>query len=348
MEEGARAWFKKLEQNNAEARAIWEATRKISLREFERIYDLLNVKIDYTIGESFFSAKGEISPSRGGEDKMGQIVKEFKEKKLARESEGALIVPFPNDELPPAMLLKTDGVTTYFTRDLANMKYRMKRWKPSTIVIETGVEQTLHFKQVFLAARLAEIVDNEKLVHIAHGLYRSKEGKFSTRKGQTIHLEEVLSEAIERARTIIEESETTRGLSDKEKTEVARSVGIGGVPYLQYTYARCKSIARKAGNSKFQIPNSKLQFSKEELDILRLAYRFPEVVKEAAEKFSPNVVATFVFEVAQAYNNFYNTHRVLQAEDKATKQSRLLLTAATAQIIKNSLSLLGIVAPERM
>jgi len=352
MEEAARAWFKKLEDGDKKARTVWEQTRKVSFKEFARIYKLLGVKIDYVIGESFF------------EDKMGKIIEEFKQKGLARKSEGALIVPFPNDELPPGILLKSDGATTYFTRDLANIKYRVKRWKPNTIVIETGVEQLLHFKQVFLACKLAGYVDKQQLVHVYHGLYHSKEGKFSTRRGQTIHLEEVLKEAIERAQK----------LSPDKK--IAKAVGIGAVkyndlsqhpagdivfdwekilnlkgnsgPYLQYTYARCKSIARKAGNSKFQIPNSKLQFSKEELDILRLVYRFSEVVKEAAEKFSPNLLCNFAFDLAQRYNLFYNTHRVLQAETKEAKGFRLLLTVAVAQLLKNSLLLLGIKTLERM
>ena len=367
MEEGARLWFKKLEQRDKEARGLWKKTREVSFKEFERIYDLLDVKIDHVIGESFF------------EDKMEEVISDFKKKGLAKESQGALIVPFPNDVLPPAMLLKSDGATTYFTRDLANMKYRISKWKPDSIVIETGVEQTLHFQQVFFASKLIGYAKDEELVHVSHGLYRTKEGKFSTRKGQTIHLEKVLGEAVDKAREIIEQSETTRGLSEQEKIGVAKAVGIGGIkyndlsqhpsgdivfdwdkilnlkgnaaPYLQYTYARCKSILRKAKVLKLNSVKLKLsltRLSTEEVSILRLLYRFEEIVREAAEKFSPNLVCNFVFDLAQRYNLFYNTNPVLKAETEEAKNFRLLLTASVAQVIKNSLSLLGIAVPERM
>ncbi|MBI2123639.1 MAG: arginine--tRNA ligase [Candidatus Wildermuthbacteria bacterium] len=370
LEEEARNWFKKLEQGDKEARMIWEQTRVISLKEFDRIYDLLDVKIDNIIGESFF------------EDKMEEVVQDFKKKGLAQESQGALIVSFPNDVLPPAMLLKSDGATTYFTRDLANMKYRITKWKPNSIVIETGVEQVLHFQQVFLASKLVGYAKDEELVHVSHGLYRTKEGKFSTRKGQTIHLEGVLKEAVDKAREIIEQSETTRGLSEQEKIEVAKAVGIGGIkyndlsqhpsgdivfdwgkilnlkgnsaPYLQYTYARCKSILRKAqGSGTSNLPRASFKLalgklSQEEVTLLRLLYRFGEVVQEAAEKFSPNLVCSFVFDLAQRYNLFYNTNPVLKAESEEVKNFRLLLTASVAQVIKNGLSLLGIAAPEKM
>ena len=365
LEEEARNWFKKLEQGDKEARMIWGQTRAISLKEFDRIYDLLNVKIDNLIGESFF------------EDKMDQVVTDFKKKGLAQESQGALIVPFPNDVLPPAMLLKSDGTTTYFTRDLANMKYRISKWKPNSIVIETGVEQILHFQQVFLASKLIGYTKDEELVHVFHGLYRTKEGKFSTRKGQTIHLEDVLREAVDKAREIIEQSETARGLSDQEKTEVAKAVGIGGIkyndlsqhpsgdilfewdkilnlkgnsaPYLQYTYARCKSILRKANLGSLSFLRLRFtKFEKEETALLRLLYRFEEVVQEAAEKFSPNLVCNFIFDLAQRYNLFYNTNPVLKAETEEAKNFRLLLTASVAQVIKNGLSLLGIKTLERM
>ncbi len=368
MEEGARLWFKKLEQGDKEARGFWEKTREVSFKEFERIYALLDVKIDNVIGESFF------------EDKMEEVIKDFKKRGLAKESQGAWIVPFPNDALPPAMLLKSDGATTYFTRDLANMKYRISKWKPDSIVIETGVEQTLHFQQVFLASKLIGYAKDEELVHVFHGLYRTKEGKFSTRKGQTVHLEEVLGEAVDKAREIIEQSETTRGLSEQEKVEVAKAVGIGGIkyndlsqhpsgdivfdwgkilnlkgnsaPYIQYTYARCKSILRKA-NHKVKLGLGKTKpslgrVSAEEMALLRLLYRFEEVVKDAGEQFSPNLVCSFVFDLAQRYNLFYNTNPVLKAETEEVKNFRLALTAAVAQVIENSLSLLGIKTLERM
>lgn len=364
MEDGAREWFKKLEQGDKQARRIWKVIREVSLKEFDRVYKLLDLKIDYALGESFY------------EPMLKDIIEEAKSTGLAKESRGALIIEFPEDKLPPAILLKSDEATNYFTRDLAAVQYRLSRWKPDLVVYEVGSEQSLHLQQVFFTAELLGWAKRDLFRHIAHGLYRTETGKFSTRKGQTIHLEEILKEAIERAREIIERSETARGLSEKEKEKVAKAVGIGGVKYndlmqhpsrdivfdwdkilnlkgnsaayLQYTYARCKSILRR---SKLSLPKAKLslpKFSAEEMALLRLLYRFPEVVQEAAEKFSPNLVCNFVFDVAQRYNLFYSTNPVLKAETKELQGFRLLLTAAVAQIIENSLMLLGIKTLERM
>jgi arginyl-tRNA synthetase len=208
-------------------------------------------------------------------------------------------------------------------------------------------------------------------------LYRTKTGKFSTRKGETVHLEDVLKEAIERAKEIIEKSETSRGLTKREKERVSRIVGIGAVkyndlsqhpskdiifdwekvlnlkgnsaPYLQYTFVRCQSVLRKT--KRLQIANCKLQIEKlkkEEIDILREIYKFPEMVQESAEKFSPNLICNFVFDLAKKYNLFYDLYPILKADDEEIKNFRLILTKAVAQIIKNSLSLLGIEVPQKM
>ena len=363
MEEEARNWFVKLEEGDKEARNIWEHTREVSLREFENIYRLLDVDIDNVLGESFY------------QDMLADIVKECKDKKIARKSEGAWIVEYVKDDLPPAMLLKSDGATTYFTRDLAAIKYRLGKFKPDVLVYETGVEQTLHFQQVFAAAYLLGWVKDEKLVHVAHGLYRWEHGKLSTRRGDTIHLEEVLNEAISRAKNIIEESETARGLSEPEKEEVAKAVGMGGVkyndlshnpqgdivfdwdkilnlkgnsaPYIQYTYARCHSILEKGASLEISKVDYS-DFTEEELDILRFIYRFPEVVEEAAEKFSPNLLCSFVFDLSGKFNLFYANQPVLNAPTPQAMDFRLVLTEAVAQVIHNSLSLLGIHTPDKM
>ncbi|MBI1888508.1 MAG: arginine--tRNA ligase [Candidatus Spechtbacteria bacterium] len=367
LQDRAREWFKKLEQGDREAKEIWEYTKTISLREFERLYDLLDVRIDSVWGESFY------------ENMLKDVVEETKKKGIAKESQGALIIEYSENpdtgKLPPAMLVKSDGATTYFTRDLAAVRYRIREFKPDILVYETGVEQTLHFRQVFEAARMLGWVSGEKFVHVGHGLYRFEHGKFSTRSGETIHLEEVLREAILRARKIIDASETGRGLSEEEKEDVARAVGIGGVkyndlshnpssdiifdwdkilnlkgnsaPYIQYTYARCASVLKKAGEKN----NGEIKykdFSLEELLILRLIVRFPEVAREAAETFSPNLLCNFVFDLAQAYNLFYASHRIGDAENNEAKKFRLLLTQGVAHVIKNCLGLLSIKTPERL
>lgn len=363
IEEEGREWFKKLEEGDKEAKKIWRAFVKISLKEFTKIYKLLGIKIDYALGESFY------------EEMLKDIIKEAKEKKIAIESQGALIIKYSHNELPPAMILKSDGATTYLTRDLATVKYRLKKWKPDLIIYEIGVDQELHLKQLFRAVELLGW-DKTKFFHVAHGLYRKTTGKFSTRRGETIHLEEVLKEAILRAREIVQNSETGRGLSEEEKEKVAKMVGIGAVkyndlsqhyskdivfdwekilnlkgnsaPYLQYTFVRCQSVLRKV---KFKTLPKKIEaidFNLEEEDILREIYKFPEIVQEAAEKFSPNLICNFIFDLAQKYNFFYDLHPILKAKTEELKIFRLALTMAVAQVLKNSLNLLGISAPEKM
>jgi arginyl-tRNA synthetase len=365
LEEEGRKWFKKLEEGDREARRIWKALVKISLKEFERIYKLLGVKFDFALGESFY------------EPMTKDVIEELKEKKIAKESKGALIIEFPKNEFPPVIVQKSDGTTTYFARDLATIKYRLKRWNPDLIIYEVGAEQKLHFQQLFKTVEILGWAKKTKFVHVAHGLYRTKTGKFSTRRGETVHLEDVLKEAIERAKEIIEKSETSRGLTEREKERVSKIVGIGAVkyndlsqhpskdiifdwekvlnlkgnsaPYLQYTFVRCQSVLRKA--KRLQIENFKLKIEKlkkEEIDILREIYKFPEVVQEAAEKFSPNLICNFVFDLAKSYNLFYDLYPILKSEDEKIKNFRLILTKSVAQIIKNSLYLLGISVPQRM
>ncbi len=371
--EEAKEWFKKLEEGDSEAREIWEKVREISLKEFERVYARLNVKIDHAHGESYYV------------DKMSSVVKEFRDKNLSTKSRGAEIVELPpanpGQVLPPAMLIKNDGATTYFTRDLTALKFRLENWNPEAIIYEVGSDQILHFKQVFAAAKIIGWKKNQKLIHIAHGLIKFKEGKMSTRKGITVRLEDVLDEAIGRAKKTIDASKTGRGLSDKQKVEVAKAVGIGAVkyfdlkhhptsdiifdwnkilvlegnsgPYLQYTAARASSVLRKAklpiSNYQFPINSqiSDLKISNEENLILRALIHFPEVVESAAENYSPNLLCSYLFDLAQKYNGFYNKHRIRGSENLELKL-RLGLTSAVGQVLKNGLTLLGIGTPERM
>jgi arginyl-tRNA synthetase len=364
IEEEARIWFSKLEQGDKEARMMWEHAKEISIREFRRIYKLLGVQFDYEIGESFYAGM------------FDSIVRETRKKKVAIESEGALIIPFPEEKLPPALMLKSDGATNYFIRDLATIAYRLKKWKPDMLVYETGVEQTLNFQQLFWAAELLGWADRKQFAHVVHGLYRGKEGKFSTRKGHTVHLEEVLQEAVERAKNIINTSETSQELSETERERIAMAVGIGGVkyndlaqlprkdivfdwdkilnlkgnsaPYLQYTYVRCASILHKAGSTWPSKTSEYENLSAAELDVARAMYEFGEVVQDAADKFSPNILCTYLFDLAQKYNTFYNTHSVIGADNKDQKEFRLMLTAAAAQVLKSGLTLLGITVLDRM
>ncbi len=365
LEEEARAWFKKLEDKDPEARKIWKACVDISLKEFERIYELLGVKIDHNIGESFY------------EGKMEDVIILAKRKKIAVKSQGALVVKFPELDMLPAILLKSDGATTYETRDLACIAYRKKRWSPDLFIYEVGSDQKLHFQQTFAAAVKLGYGRPEQFIHVSHGLIRLEGERMSTRKGKTIHLERVLQEAVKRAQKIITSSENKEKLPKTQQKKIAKMVGVGAVkyldlmhhhtsdivfdwkkmfvlegnsaPYLQYTYARCQSVMAKAEKEiSFPEDTSHLKLKKEEENLLRALYKFPEVVQEAGEKFSPNLVCSFLFDLAQKYNLFYNKHSILGADNPYTIEFRLALTTAVSQIIKNGLTLLSIDTPERM
>lgn len=358
LRDEAKQWFKKLEEGDTKARSIWQSVVDTSMKEFETIYDLLDIHIDHAYGESFY------------EDKMPAVVKELEEKGLIKESKGARVVEV-GENMPPAIIIKSDKTTTYLLRDLATTKFRLKEWKPSEIIYEVGSDQILHFRQLFAVERLLGWDKDARFVHVAHGLIRFKEGKMSTRKGQTIKLEDVLHESIKRAKDIVEKSETARGLSDKEKEEVARAVGIGAVkyfdlshnpssdilfeweklfqlegnsaPYLQYTNARIQSILKKASKISSQVNEKELEGA--EANLLRAMIHFPDAVGASAEQYAPNLLCNFLFELAQTYNNFYAHCRVL-GSDRETL--RLQLSQATANILQTGLTLLGIKAPERM
>jgi len=357
----ARTWFKKLEEGDEEARHIWRSLVEKSMVEFERIYKLLGVHIENAHSESFYEG---IMPS---------VIEDIRKRKLSKKSQGAEIVEFKN--LPPAMLIKSDGTTTYYTRDLAALAYRIKTWDPALTIYEVGSDQILHFRQVFETAKLLGWSEGKEFVHIAHGLIRFEHGKMSTRKGQSIKLEEVLDKAIKRARQIIEKSETGRGLAEDEKGKVAKAVGIGAVkyfdlmhhpqtdivfdwnkvfvlegnsaPYLQYTVARTNSVLAKlkTNSSKLITITNNLKLNKKEFAVLRSLVRFGDVIITAAKNYSPNLLANYLFGLAQKYNNFYNSNRIIGSDNESM---RIRLTSATGQVLKNGLALLGIQAPERM
>jgi len=362
LNDQGRLWFKRLEEGHREAERIWQECVRISWEEFNRIYDLLDVHIDFAFGESFYK------------DKMSALIKEAKELGIAKESEGALIIEVGKG-MPPLLLLKSDGATTYHARDLATIKWRQERFGPvDEMIYETGVDHKLHFQQLFVAARKFAWGKRVKYTHIAHGMIRLKTGRMRTRKGEIVLLENVLNEAIKRARKIIEEKNPNL----KEPEKVAKAVGVGAVkyndlsqhyskniifswdkmlnlqgnsaPYLQYTHARAQSILRKAKIKEQKIESFdalKLREAKE-IALLKLLHQFPETIEKAAENYSPNLICNYLFELAQVFNNFYEVLPVLKTKNKELKKARLVLVKATSQVIKNGLNLLGISAPERM
>ncbi len=351
LEQLARDEFKKLELGDVENIRIWAECKRISLKEFDRIYNLLGVKIDHAYGESFYN------------ELASHIILELKEKGIAKQSQGALIVEFP--DMPPCVLEKSDGASTYFARDLAAVRFRIEEFNPDIIAYEIGSEQSLFMKQLFATAKMMGIEIFFK--HISHGLIRSKEGKFSTREGNTIHLQEVIQEAIDKSKELLKDS-------DINVDELSRQIGIGAIkyndlsqdrekdiifdwdkiinlkgnsgPYVQYAHARIQSVLDKAGN--FDLAELPGKIEDNETKLIARIFWFGEVVKESADNFTPHTLCNYIFSLAQDFSNFYNLNPILSADNDGIKNFRLAICKATGSIIKTSLNLLGIDAPERM
>ncbi len=349
IDEG-RDWFVKLENGDKEAREIWQKCIDISMIEFDQVYKMLGVNIDFIHGESFY------------QDKLEGITKEIIDKGITKKSEGATIIEFEN--MPPAMLKKTNGTTTYFTRDMATIKYRMENWKPNLIIYEVGVDQQLHLKQVFKTAEMMGWTPDEGMVHIAHGLIRWATGKFSTRKGNTIHLSDVIDKAMEKAKEISPDNdeETIKAVaigavkfndlaSDPRKDVIfdwdkVMSLDGDSGPYLQYTYARCQSVLNKTKiKEQKNINEVPKDINADEMALIKEFYRFEEKIVEASERFSPSVIAEYLLGVARKYNEFYAKNRII---DQPEETFRIFLTRTVASVLKTGLDLLGIQTVEKM
>ncbi|MBI4089106.1 MAG: arginine--tRNA ligase [Candidatus Levybacteria bacterium] len=388
LEEKAREWFKKLEDGDEEARRLWEKCIDWSWREFENIYGKLNVPAGE---DASFENEGRGYGESFFEDKMTGVIQELKEKGLLREGEqGAKLVFFEKDKYPPLMILKQDGTTLYATRDLATDKFRLERYGKDVVVInEVGAEQSLYFKQLFEVEKMLGWFKEGQRIHIRHGLYRFKDQKMSTRKGNVIWLEDLLRLAREKANDIamslgtetkgneiVVKSEKLVGQTQREITteqiaigalkwndlkrssnldivfdwdEILNMQGNSG-PYLQYTYARTQSVIAKSRiqNSEFRISLARPRLARlevEEVSLLRALNRFSEVVEEAGEKFAPNILCNYLFNLAQKFNLFYQKCKIISSENQ---DFRLELTQTVGQTLKNGLNLLGISAPERM
>ena len=369
LEDRGREEFRKLEKGDEENKKLWEWFCRVSMEEVQKTYDYLGgIHFDHTQGESFY------------EDKMEEILELGKLKKVfVKGEEGSLIVKFPGDKYPPYLVQKSDGATLYSTRDLAAVNYRTKTWHPEKILYVVDVAQSLHFQQLFETAKILGL-SKTQLIHVIFGRMQFKDKKMSTRKGNIVLLDEVLKESVAKALKIVEEKNPDL----KNKESVAHAVGVGAAkytvlsqnrttnivfdwekmltlsgnsaPYLQYVYARAKSILRK--NSKFKIQNPKhkpeAQNSKkyilkepQELALARLLPKFPEILRHAAGEYKPNMIAGYLFEVASAFNGFYNSVPVLQGAE-SEQAGRLALVEATTIVLKNGLNLLGIETPEEM
>ncbi|MGL1892778.1 MAG: arginine--tRNA ligase [Spirochaetaceae bacterium] len=356
----ARAELKKLQDGDEGNTKLWKEFIDNSITEYNKLYKRLDVDFDTYWGESYYF------------DSMPGVIEELTEKKIAKESQGALIVEFDESEhLHPCLIRKSDGATLYATSDLACIKKKMESYDINKLIYVTDDRQADHFKQFF---RVSEMLGwNVENIHVTFGLMKFADAHFSSRKGNVIRLETLLDEAESRALKIVEEKNPE--LSTEEKKEIARVVGLGAVkysdlsqnrssaiifdwdknlsfegntsPYLQYVYARIQSILRKADFKGSDSITDLLFESEIENKLIIQMSKFHGVVIKAADTCKPNVIADYVYELAQMFNTFYNAINIMNSEE-LEKNSRLLLINKVAETIKSGLDLLGIEVLDRM
>ena len=362
LTEKAREYFKRLEDGCKKEVETWKWIRKISLENYQKTYNLLNSKFDSYNGESYYN------------DKMDSVVEELREKGLLKESEGAQVVDLSEYDMPPCIIITSAKTTIYATRDLASLKDRINKYNFEKAIYVVGNEQRLHFKQVFKVLELMGYPEYaEKCEHVPFGLVVDKNGeKIGSRKGNSVFLEDILKEAIQKVEKIIDEKNPK--LEDKE--DVARKVGVGAIifndlsnsrikdeifdwdmllnfqgetgPYIQYIYVRTRSLLEKAGYMPKieEVDFSKLQ-EKEAQETIKLLYRFNEIVENAAQKNEPSIVARYLIDVAQNFSTFYNEHKII-TEDKTVQDARLALTYSVGTVLKTGVTLLGMEMPNKM
>ena len=367
LDDEAREIFTKLEHGEPEEVELWQWFRDESLKEFNRVYKMLGIEFDSYNGESFYS------------DKMPRFVKELEEKGLLEESRGAHIVDLEKYGLGVALITKSDGSTLYITRDIAAAVYRKETYDFYKNIYVVASQQNLHFQQWIQILELMGYEWARDCVHVPFGLVSLEDGTMSTRHGRVVFLEDVLNRAVEQTKEIIRE----KGVNTDNIDETARQVGIGAVifnelsnnrikdyvfswskvldfngetgPYVQYTYARCASVLRNAGEEAVKKAmekglagvDAKYLTGESSYALAKLLYRLPQVVAEAGEKFEPSIVTRHIVDISQSFNRFYHDEHILvdNEEEKAAKLA-LVISAKTA--IKNGLALLGMEAPERM
>lgn len=360
LDDEAREYFKLLEENDPETTALWQYFRDVSLIEFNKVYDRLGVSFDSYAGESFYS------------DKMQEVVDILSEKKLLTESEGAMVVNLEDENMPPCIILKSDGATIYATRDIAAALYRHRTYDFFKNIYVVGSPQALHFKQIFSVINRAGFDWSEGCVHVGFGLVKFPDKKLSTRHGDVIFLEDVLNESVNKTLEII-----TNNNPDMENKEVvAEKIGIGAIlytflknsrekdivfswdsmldfegesaPYVQYSYARAKSILRK-NTLDFTSADFSKTVSEDEYALITQLNAFSDAVKDAADKNEPFYINRYVTGLARCFNKFYNSCPILKDDvDVETKKARLAIVEATSYVIKTALSLLGIDTVESM
>ena len=359
MEDEARAWFTKLENGDEEAKALWQWFRDESLKEFARVYDLLDIEFDSYAGESFYS------------DKMDTVIEQIKEKGLLQESQGTNVVDLEEYNMPPALITKNDGSTLYMTRDLAAAIYRKNTYDFDKCIYVVGSQQALHFQQLFKVLELMGFEWSKDLIHVPFGMVALEEGTMSTRKGRVVFLEDVLKQAIEKTK----ETVLSKNPNAKNVDEISKQVGVGAVvfqelsnsrvkdytfswertlsfegetgPYVQYTHARCCAVLRKANEEVTTDINYDLLSDGDAAEVLKVIGSFNKSILSAMRRNEPHIVTRFVLDLAQAFNKFYHDNPIL-VEDEELRKARLALVAATRQTLENGLGILGMHAPESM
>ncbi|MBS3143647.1 arginine--tRNA ligase [Candidatus Woesearchaeota archaeon] len=350
LEDEARNEFRKLEKGDKESVRLWKKFKDLSLEEFENIYSLMKIKFDSYNGEAFYK------------DMLDDVINKIKQKTKTESSDGALIVNLKQYDMPPLIIKKSNESTSYHTRDIAAALYRLKNYKPERIIYVVGSEQKLHFRQLFKTLELMG-EDSKKFVHVDFGLFRFPEGKMSTRKGRVVFLEDVLDKAI----TTIEKIITKKNPNIGNRKEVAQMVGIGAIifgdlsnnrvnninfdwdrmlsfegetgPYIQYTHARIYSILKK---SKLSAKIDYNKFNDEEFQLIKKMSEFPEVIKDSAIKYKPNLLCNYLIQLSQLFNTYYTKYEI-----KLSKE-RLYLASKIKQILSTGLNLLGIESPNAM
>jgi arginyl-tRNA synthetase len=370
LNDEARSWVVKMQNGDEEGLRIWKWFCDLSMKEYQRLYERLNVHFDLVRGESYYNGR------------MEAVAQKLERRGLLIESEGAKIVELEAHGMPPCLILRRDGGTLYPTRDIAAALDRYETFEFMKCLYVTGNEQSLHFAQWMKVVELMGYPWAEGLVHIPYGMYLFEGGKMSTRRGEVIKMEDLLDEAVAKTLAII--NEKNPNLPNKEA--VAEQVGVGALkfnklynsrakdtmfdwdrmlnfegetgPYVQYTHARICSVLKKSlpadssmdfgamglalvSGSNF---NAALLSEDEPFEVLRLVHDFPEKIKDAAEKYEPYIIARQLVALAQAYNAFYNKHQIL-CDDEPTRRARLALTAAVRQVLRTGLELLGMAAP---
>ena len=359
MEDEARAWFTKLENGDKEAKELWQWFRDESLKEFARVYDLLDIEFDSYNGESFYS------------DKMDRVIDIIKDKGLLQESQGTNIVDLEEYNMPPALITKNDGSTLYMTRDLAAALYRKENYDFEKCIYVVGSQQSLHFQQLFKVLELVGFEWAKDMVHVPFGMVALEEGTMSTRKGRVVFLEDVLKQAIEKTK----ETMLAKNPNALNVDEISKQVGVGAVvfqelsnsrikdytfswsrtlsfegetgPYVQYTHARCCAVLRKAEEEVTTDINYELLNDVDSAEVLKVIASFNKTILNAMRKNEPHIITRFVLDLAQAFNKFYHDNSIL-VEDAELRKARLALVCATRQALENGLKLLGMQAPERM